>query len=80
MAAYNITKYDEKYTKPKQGQSNKAEKYSYLDELLFLGKQKPGIYDSINLVSFYLSINSFYRIKSSLKASIGKSGLKLRKK
>ena len=33
VAAYNITKYDERYVKPKQGQSNKAEKYSYIDEL-----------------------------------------------
>ena len=53
MATYNVTSYDEKYLKPpKQGLSDKASKYSFADELVFLGKEKPGIYDSIKLVSF----------------------------
>lgn len=53
VAQYETTKYDERYVKPaKHGSSNKAQKFTYVDELQFVGKQKPGIYDLVKLVSF----------------------------
>ena len=52
VATYNIDKYDEKYVKPpRQGSSDKAEKYTYVDSIMFEGKKKPGMYDPIKLVS-----------------------------
>ena len=54
VATYHIDGYDERFVKPpKNGKSDKAEKYTYVDEILFYGKQKPGIYDPIDLVSLF---------------------------
>ena len=39
VAAYDVAHYDEvKVKPPKNGKANKAEKYSYVDEIIFTGK------------------------------------------
>lgn len=49
---YENTKFDERYIKPpKTCYVQNATKYSYVDEINFIEKQKPMIYEPIKLVS-----------------------------
>ena len=47
-AQYDTARFDEKYVKPpKTSYTKKAEKYSYVDEIQFVAKQTPLIYEAI---------------------------------
>lgn len=52
IGRYNVAEYDEKRCKPPKGTYlQKEEKWSEIDEVLFLGKKKPGQYEAVKLVS-----------------------------
>ena len=82
VATYNIDKYDEKYVKPpRQGSSDKAEKYTYVDSIMFEGKKKPGLYDPIKLVSSIYFLNFFRTLffEKQFNAKSGKNRIKRKK-
>jgi hypothetical protein len=77
VAHYNITKYDEKYLKPaKLGNMDKQDRFTYVDSIMFEGKQKPGIYDSVKIVSLFS--DSIFRKPFIEGPKCGRSGLKPR--
>jgi hypothetical protein len=58
IGKYNITEFDEKRIKPPKGTyTQKEDRVSSIDEALFLGKKKPGIYEAAKLVSFFLILS-----------------------
>ena len=54
-SSYESTKFDERYIKPpKNCFVQHAAKHSYVDEINFVEKQKPFIYEPVKLVSFLI--------------------------
>jgi len=52
IGKYNLYDFDEKRVKPAKGKMSKDEKFTIYDEMLFLGKGKPKMYEPIELVSY----------------------------
>ena len=73
VGKYQTTNYDEKFCKKIRGGAipTKADGYNYVDEAMTLGKESPGFYNDVPLVSiyFYLSDN-FFRKKLRGESSV----------